>query len=84
MYTKSVRECYARVRVRIALKIFWKTISGKKVHFLVSVIFFSIPQTRITYQTVFKYKLIGIGLRLHLQSWSMARTKQLRHREDKK
>ena len=31
-----------------------------------------------------KQYLIGIGLRLHFQSWSRARTKQLRHREDKK
>ena len=80
MYTKSVRECYARVRIAHALRIYFAddfrqehTFSGYR-----KVFFPSLRQ-----ESRINWYLLGIGLRLHLQSWSRAGTKQLRHREDK-
>ena len=67
MYTKSVRECYARVRVRIAhaVRIYLSDDfrqEAENVYFLISVKKFSIPQTRITHQTVFNRDRFEVAL----------------------
>ena len=39
-----------------------QTSSGRNVHFLVSVIFFSFPQTRIIHQTIFNKDRLEVAL----------------------